>query len=195
MKNISTMKRMFIAGVILVAFGGLIFLIQKSGREEDDSSSVGSVAPALGEGQSVTQLSPGEKRYAHSLIGFSFTYPETLSISSFGSMHEEGGETVLLQGDGGAKGLQILITSFDEDISLAEERIHRDIPDLAMSDVSTRTLGTGDRTAQAVIFTSENSFMGKSKEAWFVREKRLYQISAPESAQEVFVKALDSWEF
>lgn len=200
MKNIFTIKQMSVALAILVVFGGAAFYIQQSDNEKIDSSFENllqqeSATQALGDGQSVDMVSPTAKKFTHALLGFSFEYPTQFSISSFGSAYDDSGETVLLQGGGGEKGLQVLITPFDEDIVLTEERIHRDIPDLVMSDVSTRILGTGAKTIQTIVFTSTNSLMGKSKEAWFVRDGRLYQISAPYSAQDVLTEALDSWGF
>lgn len=152
-------------------------------------------APALGVGQSVTELSSVTKKYTHALIGFSFTYPAVFTVSSFGSVYDSSGETILLQNDGGKKGLQVLVTPFDEDTVLTAVRIHRDIPDMVMSNVSPRILGAPGKSAQAIVFTSNNSLMGESREAWFVREKRLYQVSAPVDVGDTFSSVLDSWQF
>lgn len=178
-----------------------MLFIQKSKTAAVDSSfndpliQDATTTTVLGRGQSIAVLSAEVKKYTHTLLGFSFTYPSSFSISSFGSSDDDVGETILLQADGGKRGLQILITPFDEDVTLTEERIHHDILDIVMSDVSTRTVGVGEKSVQAIMFTSANSSMGKSREAWFVREKRLYQISAPESAESVFMEALDSLRF
>lgn len=193
MKNIFTIKRVTIATATLVALGVLAYQFELTTWKR--SFQVVNSLLTESQGQSVMTLSSGIKKYSHPLLGFSFEYPATFSISSFGSPDDDAGETILLQGSKEEKGLQVLITPFDEDIVLTEGRIHQDIPDLMMSDVSMRTLGTGEKTVRAIVFMSTNSFMGKSREAWFVRNGQLYQLSAPAVAQDVFTKALDSWEF
>ena len=164
-------------------------------KTEQNATSSETLALANPQMESASSLTANTKKYIHALLGFSFVYPASLTVSSFGSVYDAAGETILLQSDGGKKGLQILVTTFDEDITLSAARIHHDISDLTMSEVSTRTIGTGEKTAQAVVFTSTNSFMGKSLEAWFVREKRLYQVSAPVEAQGLFNSIIISWEF
>lgn len=200
MKNIFTTKRASIIIGILALLGVIASQLghPMSKLEQNVANDLPKqefTIPALPRGESVTVLALGLKKYTHSLLGFSFEYPAQFSISSFGSAYDDTGETVLLQGGKEEKGLQVLITPFDEDVALTEERIHRDIPDLVMFDVATQTLGNEKKTVQAVVFTSTNSFMGKSVEAWFVRNGQLYQLSAPAAAQDVFTKALDSWEF
>lgn len=175
MKKISAIQRLGII-IALIALGGFIFFITKHQNQQ-------------------TPVSPDTQKYADAVLGFSFAYPATFSASSFGEADDSSGKTILLQSAAGEKGMQVLITPFDEDVALTPERIHEDIPDLAMGEVSTRTLGTGGKTAQAVIFESANSSMGESREAWFVYEKRLYQVSAPLTAQDAFTAVLASWAF
>lgn len=161
----------------------------------------------LGEGQVTSAIAPNKERYTNTLVGFSFLYPKEFTISSFGSPYDETGETVLLQsleaglsGRDKERGLQILITPFDEDIILTVERIRKELPSLAVVNAKEVSFGSAavskiDRTAWGVIFGSKNSFMGKSHEAWFVFEKRLYQISAPADSEELFNEVVRSWKF
>lgn len=171
MKNIFSAKRIYVTLFVFMSLGTLVYQLGGSAAKSD------------------------LKHYVHQTTGFSFSYPALFSVSSFGSTSEEGGETILIQSSNEEKGLQVLITPFDEDVALTEARIHDDIPDLTMSDVSTQTLGSRKKTVQAVVFTSTNSLMGKSREAWFVYKGLLYQISAPENAHELFDTAIDSLEF
>jgi len=187
---------------LVVALGvGVMFLLRAPSSAPGGAelgariTSSATTTPALGADQSVTAVSQSEKKYTDTRVGFSFTYPSAFTISSFGSVYDSAGKTILLQSDAGKKGLQVLVTQFDEDTALTDARIHRDLPSLTMSSVTPRQLGSARKRAQAVVFTSTNSAMGESREAWFVYEKRLYQISAPLVAQEAFTAVLDSWQF
>ncbi len=156
-----------------------------------------------------------EKKYTHQTLGFSFAYPNEFAISTFGVAEDEDGETILLQksdespnlgaellsrsvsvGSVGENGFQILITPFDEDVALTEARIRKELPGLAILDVNEILIvGEGKGATQAVVFTSTNSFIGHSREVWFVREKRLYQISAPIDYSVILNQLITSWEF
>lgn len=200
MKNIFTTKRASIVVGIIVILGAIAFQLGHpvSKLEQNmasDFSKQEFTISAFPQGQLAVSPSSETKKYTHPSLGFSFAYPASFSISAFGSPYDGEGDTILLQSGEEEKGLQVLITSFDEDIPLTEERIHHDIPDLVMSDVGPRILGRGEKTVQAIVFMSTNSFMGKSREAWFVRGGLLYQISVPESTQDVLITVLDSWEF
>lgn len=190
--------------VIVLAGMSIFFFMKKSDtslenrpNEESVQENTKTISPdisALGAGQSVAVASPDTKKYTHSTIGFSFIYPVSLTISSFGSVYDASGETVLLQ-DKGKNGIQVLITPFNEDITLTASRIHKDIPSIEMTEVKTLTVGGSNSNVQAVAFKSNNSLMGKSREVWFVKDKRLYQISASIEIGEAFDKLISSWKF
>ncbi|OHA79274.1 MAG: hypothetical protein A2747_02425 [Candidatus Yonathbacteria bacterium RIFCSPHIGHO2_01_FULL_44_41] len=168
------MKKIYVIIAITIVLGAAIFVTWRQGLQINISDS---------------------KKYTDELLGFSFAYPVTYSISSFGSPDDNAGETILIQKEGGEKGIQVLITPFDEDIVLTETRIRSDIPDLAITDVYTQKVGTRENAVQTVVFTSINSLMGKSNEAWFVYKGKLYQMSAPVDVHDVFATMLNSWEF
>ncbi len=199
-RTASKSKWLGVGAALAVALGGAFFFMHRppaasSGAALSASAVAPSTSSALGPGQSVTALSPSEKKYTDASTGFSFAYPAGFTISSFGSPYDASGETVLLQEDEGSKGLQVLVTPFDESVVLTAARIHHDLPQLDMADVSTRTVGQGSRTAQAVVFKSANSSIGNSSEAWFLYEKRLYQVSAAADSSVAFSNVLDSWQF
>jgi hypothetical protein len=150
---------------------------------------------ALGPEQSITSAGQGEKRYADHLTGFSFSFPDDLKASAFGSPYDASGETVLLQGAQSTEGVQVVVTTFDDDTALTPDRIRHDLPQLAMTDVSTKTVGEGSHTAQAVVFSTAGTSMGESRQAWFVYEKRLFQVSAPVAAHDAFTAVIASWQF
>lgn len=201
MKNILTIKRISIITLIVITLGMFMYaqrskiietvvIIKDSSPEEKNSTIVADeqvlIAPVS---------SSDMKIYTHPSNAFSFEYPVDLSVSSFGVAYDELGETILVQDNKGKSGVQVIISLFDEDVVLTEERIHRDIPDLVMLDVHTRTLGVGEKKIEAVVFASTNSSVGKSTEAWFVHGGQLYQVSAPRDAEYLLSNILTSWKF
>jgi hypothetical protein len=153
-----------------------------------------SVLP-IGEGQTVKNVGFSNKEYKHSILGFSFEYTKEYSISSFGNYFDSNGETILLQDKENTKGLQILITPFDENIDLTINRIKKDLPKLSVLDGNEQYIGNGSIKVQVVIFKSNNNLTtGKSIEAWFVYRGNLYQVSSLESSSELFDDIIKTWK-
>jgi hypothetical protein len=154
---------------------------------------------SVGEGQTVSDIDASTKLYANTVLGISFDYVAGYTLSTFGNYYDSTGQTILLQknADGGTEqGLQVLVTPFDEDISLTAARIKKDLPAVAMSNVSETTLDAEGGKVAAVVFDSANaSSMGQSHEAWFVWNGNLYQISAPQDSAGLFEKVKNTWRF
>ena len=149
----------------------------------------------VGEGQNVENVSLGQNKYTHTILGFSFLYSKGYTISSFGNYFDSVGETILVQKAGGSEGLQFLITPFDEDISLTAKRIKKDLPNLSVIDSKEIQIGQGGNKVQAVVFSSNNNLStGKSVEGWFVYRKNLYQISGPENSKDLFDTIISTWK-
>ena len=147
-------------------------------------------------GGSIAISNDGSKIYSDNDYSFSFKYPQDFSIGAFSDA--ENTKTILVQNAEKTAGIQIYISSFGENITLTPERIKKDVPDIAMSDVKSISVGQEQRsdlpTAQAglsvpalrsdlvtaVSFQSGNVSTGKSREVWFVYKSDLYQISAPQ---------------
>jgi hypothetical protein len=113
----------------------------------------------IGEGQTVKNVGFSNKEYKHSILGFSFEYTKEYSISSFGNYFDSNGETILLQDKENTKGLQILITPFDENIDLTINRIKKDLPKLSVLDGNEQYIGNGSIKVQVVIFKSNNKII------------------------------------
>lgn len=147
------------------------------------------------EGQSVADVSATEKSFTHSILGFSFSYLKDYNISSFGNYYDSAGETILLQKDGGAQGLQVLVTPFDEDTALTIARVKKDLPSLNVTNAVEQNIGAENGT-QAVVFSSTNNLStGPSFEAWFIYKKQLYQVSSSQTSKELFDKVISTWKF
>ncbi len=95
-------------------------------------------------GGSIVISNDGGKIYEDTDYGFSFFYPENFSIGAFAD--EEGTKTILVQNAEKTAGIQIFISAFDENITLTPERIKKDVPDIAMSDVKSISVGQEQRS-------------------------------------------------
>lgn len=169
-------KIIFTYALAMVVVGalaaGLYFVFKKPAAEPAPGLSielVQNIEAAAGEVEGQFAASSDLSRHDEPKYGFSFAYPSTYRVGGFS---EESGDTLLLQNENGV-GLQLLITPFDENITLTAERIRRDIPDLDMRNVETVQIGG----VLGVSFTSSGNDFGESAEAWFVRDSHLYQFS------------------
>lgn len=130
----------------------------------------------------------GKGRYVSPEFGFSFSYPEDYTA---GSISEPGKNMVLVQ-DKNKKGVQILITPFDEpDLVLTPDRIRQDVPDLVMQEQ--KTVNVGGQSAQA--FINPNGVLGKTREVWFVYKGSLYQIVTTPDFDQTLAGMLLTWKF
>jgi hypothetical protein len=120
---------------------------------------------------------------------FSFKYPDAYTAGSFG---DEGEATILLtKKDYPGRGIQIAITPFDEDIAITPERIHKDIPQIAI--IHPQTVTVGNLTHPALLFESHDA-SGDTYEAWFTDIGMLYEITAGKEAKEVITEILSTWQ-
>lgn len=132
-----------------------------------------------------TDVTQNQDTYTNTAPNFSFSFPKGLKQSL---IPEEGGGTVLVQPEDGRAGAQVYFTLFDEDISLTEERIRTDVPELNMRSVSAITLAG----ASAVSF--ENVDDG-TFEVWSVRGGYLYQIVSFGEGKTLAEEIVKSWEW
>lgn len=129
--------------------------------------------------------------HVDNVYGMSFKYPKDFRVGVFvddGSRH-----TYLIQNDTNL-GLQIIVSPFDENISiLTEERIKKDIPDIVM--VNYHVAEISQNKIQAAIFESESEHFGRSYEIWFIYKGNLYQASTYFDERELADKILSTLEF
>ena len=101
-------------------------------------------------------------------------------------IQDEQGELVLVQNPGVGMGFQIFITPNDATEPLTAARIRRDLPDMAMDEVTEFTLP--DETP-AVRFVSHDPVLGDVGEVWFTRNGSLYELSVVAPGREL----QDAW--
>ncbi|MBD3282063.1 MAG: hypothetical protein GF387_00400 [Candidatus Portnoybacteria bacterium] len=133
---------------------------------------------------------PERKLYIDSQYNFSFQYPSSFVINKF--QEAENTSTILVQEKETKKSFQIFISYFDEPGPLTKERILKDLPDLKIENPQQRVLKNG---IVALIFFSEESSIGKTREIWFVYKDNLYQISTYKELDQLTAQMLQTWEF
>jgi len=121
---------------------------------------------------------------------FSFSYPEYLNNSALLVGENADEQIILFNSTEPVVGFQIRISPFDEDIALTPERIGRDLPDLDLREPELISVAG----VQAVVFLSNEGTL-ETRQIWFVRGGRLYQISTYIEFDERMVKILESWRW
>ena len=179
--------------IILIIVGFFAYKSYQSNKSypsysADNQQNSKETKKALETAQSQMQKPEEQNNYTHPDHNFSFQYPKTMNAASF----EEGeGETVLLQGQGGALGMQIYISDFDEDITLTAERIKKDLPGTIMN--QPKSVSVGNITGTAFLSTDES--LGQTYEVWLVYNKHLYQILSYASQKDLVDKILATWSW
>jgi len=98
----------------------------------------------------------------------------------------------LVQEKESKKSFQIFISPFDEPGPLTKERVKQDLPDLIINNPEQRVLKNG---AVALVFFSEESSIGETREIWFVHNGYLYQISTYKELDSLVAKIISTWRF
>ena len=179
------------------------FLIKKpSQREPNFAASFNGIGTSSLPAIAKVKSAETEQRYINPNYAFSFLTPMGFSVSSFADTDTSGKPitTVIVQANSGVemsgdkKGLQILISSWDEaPEALTDSRIHHDIPNMKITNSTThdiKNIGT------VIEFESDNAnFAGKSHEVWFVAHNDLYQISTYAENKSMIDNILSTWNF
>ena len=144
-------------------------------------------------GAGAVALAPTEPSYAITRYHAQFSYPDGWNVSETVVRTqtivtaEPAGRT-----DVGTAGVQIAITPVGESVpAVTPERIHQDLPQLHIENPQQQTIGG----VQALVFDSDNASFDHSKEAWFVRQGALYQVSAPAGSAAAFAQVVQSFRF
>jgi hypothetical protein len=129
----------------------------------------------------------GALSQTYSRSDFSFSYPTGFRVNS---VPVEGGEMVTIENQDGT-GFQIFIIPFDEPGMITPERIRQDLPDAIINEPKVADLD-GVRT---LVFSGYDEALGDTFEAWAVDGGKLYQISGPETATDLVIETLETWDW
>lgn len=203
-KLLKAKKAPIIIGIILlaVALGWFLFFLTKKspqtiGEDKTENEIIGQEKTF-----DITESDNAENNvYIDSQYKFFFEYPKDFTATKF--QEGEGDDTILVQKQGSKESFQIFISSFDEPGPITKERILQDLPDLIIKNPEQRVLKNG---AVGLIFFSEESSVGETREIWFIYPVRssdsngvyngfLYQISTYKELDILVAKILETWKF
>ena len=121
--------------------------------------------------------------YTNTEYGFSFQHSGGFTVSEFA---ETQGDIILLE-KSAKENFQIYITPFDEEGPLTPERIGQDLPELTIAGLREIEVNS----VKMLIFFSEDSSLGQTREVWFVwppspypHGNYLYQVTRPAAFDE-----------
>lgn len=168
------MKKILLFSIAIVTIGAAAFWFFFLRGEQNDTTDQS--INILEDGTEIPIDQPpvnaeGLPTYRDDAYGFTLSYPQGYTIGKF-SQGE--GDTFVIQNTEGV-GMQLVVTPFDENITLTAERIKQDLPDLPMRDIAQTKLPSED--ISAVVFKSSGGGFGDSIELWFVYGGYLYQAS------------------
>lgn len=125
--------------------------------------------------------------FSHPDFRFSFALPDDFTVSESGYGEDA---TIITFEKSQEEGFQIFVAPFDEPGPLSPERIHIDEPDLVIKNSQQTTLDG----ISALAFESESE-IGNTYEIWFIRNGKLYQITARALFEAELMKILKTWKF
>ena len=178
--------------VIVIVAGIFIFLNNKKSPQPIGEDKTGN--EIIGNEPTFT-ITPSEENsennvYIDSQYNFSFQYPKDFTATKF--KEGEDGDTILIQQKDGKNGFQIFIASFDEPGPLTKERILQDLPEMKITEAENRVLKNG---IPALIFFSEETSLGKTREIWFIQNGYLYQVSTTAALDSLVAQIVATWKF
>jgi len=130
----------------------------------------------------------GSREYRDFAHQFSLFYPEALTVQEIDEAG--GGSTILFQNPEAGVGFQIFIVGYSEPV-VTEERLKKDIP----SGVQTNKEDIIVDGASGVAFYSLDLGLGETREAWFIKNGFLYEVTTPKPLEAHLLEVLKSWKF
>lgn len=125
--------------------------------------------------------------YRDAQYPFSFEYQNEFMYERY---EEAEGETLVFIDSEQKKEFQIFITPFTEEY-ISEERFRLDVPSGVIKDKQDVLVGG----VQGTIFFSENSFLGGTRELWFIHNGFLYEITTYDELDSWLADIMKTWRF
>ena len=148
------------------------------------------VLPEAGEIGEAIEVPALSEKYQNDRYRFSLYYPFGFQVGEFKETDDY--TTIVIQNIEKRLGIQIYISSPEENIILSKSRIEQDIPDMTVEDPQPLQIGNSDN---GIAFLSKNPSFGESREVWFMFKGNLYQVSTYISLDPLLQAILNTWEF
>jgi hypothetical protein len=152
--------------------------------------------PVIQESPGADVIAPAEmsKTYTDPEYNFSFKYPDAFSINVIpNDMPDQEGKLLVVQNSAG-QGFQMSIRPTDGEVThLTAERIRQDLPDISINQPQEVIVG---ESGKGIAFLSDNeTFVGGSREVWFIYNNNFYQISTYQRYDPFVQAVLSTWTF
>ena len=136
------------------------------------------------------------KTFRHESAGFSFSYPDSFSVSRLSASAEGAGETIVVQDSKRQAGFQIHLEPYDDpDTDITVERLGRDIPEMVVKEPQEVLIGgasSGNQISTGLAWVAEDT---GTREIWFIFRGTLYQLTSPLSNDTLLQRVLTTWRF
>lgn len=195
----------FFAFIGFLAVGGVVFYLSYDFKgsapnlfenaSTDAAAVITSSVPASGVDVAKVIADPvpppeGYIKYENKRYGFSFYHSPEFVIKEY----DEGGGamTVTEENEKKMRGLQIFIVPYGG-TTISEERFKKDVPSGVRVNVENTFIGPlGTR---AVTFNSYDSFLGETRELWFIHNGYLYEVTTFKGMGDWFAPIMQTWRF
>jgi hypothetical protein len=136
-----------------------------------------------------TQLTQDWRGYENKEFRFGLLYPDDLHVKEY--KERSGALSVVFEErvDEG-RGFQIYVTSYVED-HITPERFLLDVSSGVMEEPTDIVIGG----VPAIMFFSENSIMGDTREVWFINNGFLYEVVTYKQLDAWLSTIMQSWQF
>lgn len=176
-------SKIYITGFLLIAISGIFLLFngQFKNSEEETATAV--------------TLGSDYQKYTDSKYKFSVEYPKDWEVKLF--PEKDDSETIVFKKNGEENGFQIFISPFDG-IILTKEIILQDLPSIVIEKMQPVIINPGvpaESRIEGLIFWSDDPDIGKTREAWFVHNGYLYQVTAYAHLDNLLAGILSTWHF
>ncbi len=188
----------FLLGLVIVG-GGIFYISRKSNESKLPVGGVlervvttttysASFVP-----ENIAKPAPppeGYVKYENKKYGFYYYHSPEATIKEY----DEGGGamTIVQENIKNVRGMQIFIIPYSG-TTISEERFKMDVPSGVRKNVQKTFIG--ERQIEVVTFNSYDSFLGETREVWFIYKGHLYEVTTFSGLGEWFVPLMQSWRF
>jgi len=182
-------KIIFFATLIVIVVASLIFFAGK-----DDISTTFGIQENVENTETeirARSIPDGAALYENKHFDFSLLYPEELQVKEFDE--KNGSWTIVFEDSAMQKGFQIFILPYEEE-EITMERIQIDVQGGGIKEPKEALVGENE-DIRALIFWSEGSILGETREVWFIHGGFLYEVTAPAELDVWLAEIMKTWRF
>lgn len=133
----------------------------------------------------------GSSLYENEEFNFSLIYPQGLNVKEFDE--KNGSWTIVFDDTAQTKGFQIFLLPYSEE-EITKERLQIDVAGSGIEEPLEVFVGE-EENIRALVFWSEDPFIGRLRELWFIHDGYLYEITTPAELDLWLAGIMKTWRF